>query len=72
MGCIENRFVYLGKPEHELNQLYQCDFVDPDFYQLRTVPGKEGDQAFDAIWVDIDRFKSGELHLVPEECLAYL
>lgn len=72
LGCIENRFVYQGKPGHELIQLYQCDFADPYFYQLETVPGTEGDQAFQAIWVDIGRLKSGELRLVPQECLAHL
>jgi 8-oxo-dGTP pyrophosphatase MutT (NUDIX family) len=72
LGCIENRFVYQGQAGHELIQLYQCDFADPHFYQLETIPGMEGDQAFTAVWVDIAHLKARDLRLVPEECLKYL
>lgn len=72
LGCIENRFVHEGKPGHELIQLYQCSLADPSFYQTETVLGQEGDQPFTAQWVSADRFKTGELRLVPEACLNYL
>jgi 8-oxo-dGTP pyrophosphatase MutT (NUDIX family) len=72
LGCIENRFVYEGKPGHELVLLYQCDFADPRFYQLPAILGNEGGQAFTADWIRIDQFKSGALNLVPQECLNYL
>lgn len=72
LGCVENRFTYEGKPGHELIQFYQCDFANQHFYQSETILGSEGTQPFTAHWVSVNRFKSGELCLVPEECLTYL
>jgi len=72
LGCIENFFIYEAQPGHELVQLYECSFLDPSFYTTETVDGMEGNQPFTAHWVCIDRFKSGELHLVPEACLNFL
>jgi 8-oxo-dGTP pyrophosphatase MutT (NUDIX family) len=72
LACLENLFVYSGKPGHELVQLYQCDFVDPKFYQQESTVFYEGEHQHTALWVASDRFKSGELRLVPEACLQYL
>lgn len=71
LGCIENLFTFNGKQGHEILQVYQCDFVNPKFYQLEQIVFAEGERKKTALWVEIDRFKSGELHLVPEEFLAY-
>jgi hypothetical protein len=58
---------------HEVIQLYRCDFVDRKFYDLEELIFFDGSsQAITAKWVNGDRFKSGELWLVPEGCLAYL
>lgn len=73
LGCIENRFTYLDQPQHEIIQLYRADFADPKFYQLDKVACVENNnQAFIAEWLERDRFISGELWLVPEDCLNYL
>lgn len=72
LGCLENIFVFNGKPGHEIIQLYQCDFADPKFYQMEEIPFAEGDRKKTALWVDINRFKSGELRLVPEQFFDYL
>lgn len=72
LGCIENLFTFNGQPGHEIIQLYQCDFVDPKFYQQEKIIFNEGERQKTALWVDINRFKSGELHLVPEVFLDYL
>lgn len=72
LACLENLFVYNGKPGHELVQLYECDFADPRFYQLDEVMFMESHEQHKALWVKSDRFRSGELHLVPEACLNYL
>jgi 8-oxo-dGTP pyrophosphatase MutT (NUDIX family) len=37
LGCLENLFTFNGQPGHEIIQLYQCDFVDPKFYQLEQL-----------------------------------
>jgi 8-oxo-dGTP pyrophosphatase MutT (NUDIX family) len=73
LGCIENIFIYNGKQGHEIIQLYQCDFVDTKFYQLESLVFSESEHhQHTALWIDIARFKSGELILVPEEFFTYL
>lgn len=72
LGCLENLFTYNGKPGHEIIQLYQCDFVDPKYYQLEKQEFTEGDRQKIAVWIEVSRAKSGELRLVPEQFLEYL
>lgn len=72
LGCLENLFTFNGKQGHEILQVYQCDFVDPKFYQLESLVFAEGKRQKTALWVDIARFKSGELLLVPEQFLDLL
>ena len=72
LGCLENLFVFNGKQGHEILQIYQCDFVDPKFYKLEQLVFAEGKWEKTALWVDINRFKSGELKLVPEQFLTFI
>ena len=72
LGCQENLFTFNGKQGHEILQVYQCDFVDPKFYQLEELFFAEGERKKKALWVDINRFTSRELLLVPEQFLEYL
>ncbi|ARV62038.1 NUDIX hydrolase [Nostocales cyanobacterium HT-58-2] len=71
LGCLENIFTFNGQPGHEIIQLYESDFVDSKFYQLEKLVFSEGEREKAALWVDINRFKSGELRLVPEQFLDY-
>ncbi|MEM9150655.1 MAG: NUDIX domain-containing protein [Cyanobacteria bacterium P01_F01_bin.3] len=47
--CLDNIFVYNGKPKHELIQLFRAQFVDSKFFQVqetfRFVEGERVDQA---------------------------
>jgi 8-oxo-dGTP pyrophosphatase MutT (NUDIX family) len=70
--CLENLFIYNGKPGHEIVQLYRCDLADPKFYAMQQVTVQEGNQTEIAYWIAIDEFKSGQRRLVPEPCLNYL
>lgn len=73
LGCLENIFIYNGLLGHEIIQLYQCDFADPQFYQLESLVFSESEHhQHTASWIDIARFRSGELRLVPEEFFKYL
>lgn len=72
LGCLENIFTFNGKSGHEIVQLYECEFVDNKFYQQEKVLFNEGKRQKTALWVDINRFKSGELKLVPEQFFDYL
>ena len=73
LGCIENLFIFNARKGHEIIQLYRCDFADPKFYQLQSLVFHESENhKHKAMWIDISRFKSGELRLVPEEFFNYL
>ncbi|MEH2097810.1 NUDIX hydrolase [Nostoc sp. 'Peltigera membranacea cyanobiont' 213] len=73
LGCIENLFTFNGRQGHEIIQLYQCDFVDSKFYQLESLVFSESQtHKHKALWVDISRFESGELRLVPKVFFEYL
>jgi 8-oxo-dGTP pyrophosphatase MutT (NUDIX family) len=71
LGCLENIFTFNGQSGHEIIQLFESDFVDPKFYQLDKLDFSEGERQKTALWIDINRFKSGELRLVPEQFLDY-
>lgn len=66
LGCLESIFTCNGQPGHEILQIYQADFVDPNFYQLEQVIFYEKDRQETAVWVEMERFQLGELKLVPE------
>ncbi|WP_373530577.1 NUDIX hydrolase [Nostoc sp.] len=73
LGCIENLFTFSGRQGHEIIQLYQCDFADSKFYQLESLVFSESENhKHRALWIDISRFKSEELRLVPEVFFEYL
>ncbi len=72
LGCWENLFTFNGKQGHELLQIYQGDFVDSKFYELESLVFAEGSRQKTALWVDVSRFKSEELLLVPEPFLEFL
>lgn len=72
VATIENLFTFNGNPGHEIIQLYSSDFVDRHLYEQDSILFTEGEVKKTAVWVAIDRFLSGELCLVPEQCLQYL
>lgn len=72
LDCQENLFTFNGQLGHEILFIYECDFVDPKFYQIEEITFMEKKRKKRALWVKCDRFKSGELKLVPEQFFEYL
>jgi 8-oxo-dGTP pyrophosphatase MutT (NUDIX family) len=72
LDCQENLFTFNGQPGHEILFIYECDFVEPKFYQIEEITFMEKKRKKRALWVESDRFKSGELRLVPEHFFEYL
>ncbi len=71
--CLDNIFVFNGKPKHELVQLFRAKFADEAFYRLTdTFRLVEGDRTTQAFWLDKKRVLAGECRLVPESCVKYL
>ena len=71
LGCLENIFTYEGEKQHELTQLYRCDFADSNFYRLEQIEFAEKKRKKKALWVPIEPLKSGELILFPEQFVSY-
>jgi 8-oxo-dGTP pyrophosphatase MutT (NUDIX family) len=73
LGCLENIYTLENRQGHEIVQVYKCDFIDAKFYHLEKLDFLEADnQQCKALWIDIERVKSGELRLVPEAFGDYL
>lgn len=72
LTCLESIFSFNGQPGHEVIQLYQCDFTHPKFYDEEVVKFNEGKREKVARWVDVDKCRSGELNVVPEQVREYL
>lgn len=66
LGTLESIFTYLGKPGHEVVQVYDARFEDHALYDKPWLEGQESDgERFKAVWRDSSSFSS-ERTLVPE------
>jgi NADH pyrophosphatase NudC (nudix superfamily) len=66
LGSIENIFECDGKPGHEFVQVYEAEFVDPEFYQRESLDAFEDDGSkMKVVWKDIEFFKNGKAPLYP-------
>ena len=79
--CLDNIFVYIGKPKHERIQLFRAQFVDSKFCQVQKTfrfvegdsrAGRRGQRIDQALWIPISGVLSGEYRLVPASCHQYL
>lgn len=70
LGIFENIFNYEGKNGHELILFYNAYIDDKDYQKEYHI--KDDNLEFDAMWIDVDKFKKKELILYPEEVLKYL
>lgn len=70
LGVAENIFTYQGKTGHEIVFLYSIEIPNDNFkndYEINDEVGK-----YNAVWVDIDDFKSGKKIIYPEGFLKYI
>jgi ADP-ribose pyrophosphatase YjhB (NUDIX family) len=66
IGTLESIFTYLGKPGHEVVQVYDARFQDPGLYEKPWLDGQESDGVtFTAEWCDSSSFTTAS-PLVPE------
>jgi ADP-ribose pyrophosphatase YjhB (NUDIX family) len=69
LSVSENIFTYLGAEGHELVWTFEARFADVSFYEREAVECREGESAFEAHWVPLEAFTSGETLLFPEGLL---
>lgn len=70
LGVTENIFTYQGKTGHEIVFLYSIEIPNDNFkndYEINDEVGK-----YNAVWVNIDDFKSGKKIIYPEGFLKYI
>ena len=72
LGTLESIFTYLGKPGHEVVQVYDAEFEDPTLYEKHWLEGQESNgETFRAVWRDSASL-TREGVLVPEGLYALL
>ena len=74
LGVLENVFDFEGRRHHEIVFAFDCDVVDPTFYERDSheVIGDSGDVIEVARWVAVADFVSGEKSLVPDGLLPLI
>ena len=70
LGLLENIFVSNGKKAHELVLLYEGSISDKDYKEKYHIV--DDGSEMDATWIEIEKFKNGELILYPEKVIEYL
>jgi 8-oxo-dGTP pyrophosphatase MutT (NUDIX family) len=72
IGTLENIFIHLGEPGHEIVQVYDGEFVDRALYRLPYLSGEESDHTpFNAHWRGKSYF-SARLPLYPHGLMELL
>ena len=72
LGVIENFYTYFDVPRHELVVVYEAELVDGSLYEMSSMQGDEGGQAFRVEWVSLSEFTDGRASLFPEGLLEML
>ena len=69
-GISENIFTFRGKKAHEIVLLYNIKIKNEDYKDRYPMIDDDGNS--EAVWIDIDEFKSNKKILYPEEIFKYL
>jgi ADP-ribose pyrophosphatase YjhB (NUDIX family) len=72
LGSLENLFTYAGQQGHEIILLYEARFVDASLYESHRLTGQDDDGQFDALWMPLTSFGSGESPLYPDGLVELL
>lgn len=56
LATLENRFMFDGRPGHEIVQVYDGQFVDKSLYHYPVIKGIEEDGPFNAFWKSLSDF----------------
>jgi ADP-ribose pyrophosphatase YjhB (NUDIX family) len=73
LGTLENLFTFAGVPGHEIVLVYETSFADGSMDVDGRIAGREETgEAFEALWLDLDRARSGAVPLYPDGLLELL
>lgn len=70
---IENIYSYGPDIGHDLNFVYKADIVDDSYYEQDVINGVEGEEGFQAVWIDLNSIKNdANKKLVPDGLMQIL
>jgi len=73
LGSVENIFFLNNKRGHELVQVYDASFVNPEFYGYSSFEAIEANGLkLKVVWKDVKFFEAGKAPLYPTGLLALL
>ena len=73
LSTLENIFIHNGERQHEIVLIYKAEFADKSFYEDKEFTAYEDDgSAMKCLWVQLKKFRSGELILYPDGLIALL
>ena len=73
LGTLENLFDFAGVPGHEIVLVYEARFADGSMYDDGRITGhEETGEAFEALWLDLDRARRGAVALYPDGLVELL
>lgn len=74
LGTLENIFVFNGTPGHEIVRVFDGVLKDSGLYDQAVIVGQEAEinEAFSAVWKNIDDFGAGKSILYPTGLLDML
>lgn len=72
LGVLENLFVYLGEPNHEIVFVFDARFRDPSLFERHEIPIAEDVWLEPATWVRLSSLGSGGTPLYPNGLLELL
>lgn len=72
VGVLENFYSRSGQPQHEIVLVYQAELVDQRFAQRTFIQGMEEGEMFEAEWVSLSEFASGQATLFPDGLLEMI
>jgi len=69
-GIIENIFKYQGRNGHELVLIYNVSIKDEDYKKNYHI--LDENKEFNALWIEIEKFKNNEKLLYPSQILKFI
>jgi len=70
---IENIYNYGADTGHDLNFIYKADIVDGSYYEQDVINGVEGEEGFQAVWIDLNSIiNDANKKLVPDGLMQIL
>ena len=72
LAVLESFYEHHGAAGHEIVFVFEATFEDADAYRRERFEFAEGEVMCRAEWIDLARFRSGDLNLFPRELLDRL